>query len=204
MQRTKIDWGVPNLYTWNPVTGCKRGCPYCYARRIYQRFNKTKFTEIIFHEERLNEPLRTKHSKTIFVGSMSDIAYWPKDVLQTVLNVCKDVWWHKFMFLTKDPLAYYGQEFPGNTMQGLTITHANNREDMCALLMVAKHPYLSIEPLLGHVNCFLPNIERVIVGAMTGRGAVVPKAEWIKSIKQNVPKEKLFWKPSIKELAEKI
>ena len=35
MERTKIDWCDS---TWNPVTGCRHGCEYCYARRIAQRF----------------------------------------------------------------------------------------------------------------------------------------------------------------------
>lgn len=41
MNRTKIDWCD---YTWNPVTGCLHGCPYCYARRMAQRFGRS--TEI--------------------------------------------------------------------------------------------------------------------------------------------------------------
>lgn len=32
---TEIDWCDS---TWNPVTGCLRGCEYCYARRIAERF----------------------------------------------------------------------------------------------------------------------------------------------------------------------
>ena len=35
-QKTKIDWCDS---TWNPVTGCLHGCPYCYARRIAERFS---------------------------------------------------------------------------------------------------------------------------------------------------------------------
>ncbi len=35
MTRTKIDWAD---YSWNPVTGCYHDCPYCYARRIAERF----------------------------------------------------------------------------------------------------------------------------------------------------------------------
>ena len=35
MQKTKIEWAG---MTWNPVTGCKHGCEYCYARRIANRF----------------------------------------------------------------------------------------------------------------------------------------------------------------------
>ena len=32
---TKIDWAEA---TWNPVTGCRNNCPYCYAKRIAERF----------------------------------------------------------------------------------------------------------------------------------------------------------------------
>ena len=35
MQKTKIEWCD---MTWNPVTGCLHGCPYCYARGIANRF----------------------------------------------------------------------------------------------------------------------------------------------------------------------
>lgn len=33
---TKIDWCDAS---WNPVTGCKHGCEYCYARGIARRFS---------------------------------------------------------------------------------------------------------------------------------------------------------------------
>lgn len=38
MNHTTIEW-VKNPagtqgYTWNPITGCLNGCPYCYARRL--------------------------------------------------------------------------------------------------------------------------------------------------------------------------
>ena len=39
MNKTKIEWAD---YTWNPVTGCLHGCPYCYARGIANRFGKCK------------------------------------------------------------------------------------------------------------------------------------------------------------------
>lgn len=34
-KKTKIDWCDSS---WNPVTGCEHGCPYCYARGIAERF----------------------------------------------------------------------------------------------------------------------------------------------------------------------
>ena len=33
--KTDIDWCT---HTWNPVTGCRHGCDYCYARRYTIRF----------------------------------------------------------------------------------------------------------------------------------------------------------------------
>jgi len=38
LNHTKIEWalnpdGTPG-YTWNPITGCLNGCPYCYARKL--------------------------------------------------------------------------------------------------------------------------------------------------------------------------
>lgn len=35
MNKTKIEWCDS---TWNPVTGCRHGCPYCYAEKIAKRF----------------------------------------------------------------------------------------------------------------------------------------------------------------------
>lgn len=35
MNKTKIEWCDS---TWNPVTGCRHECQYCYARKIAERF----------------------------------------------------------------------------------------------------------------------------------------------------------------------
>lgn len=35
LHKSAIEW---TDYTWNPVTGCRHGCGYCYARRIANRF----------------------------------------------------------------------------------------------------------------------------------------------------------------------
>ena len=35
LHKTPIEWAT---HTWNPVTGCNHGCPYCYARSIARRF----------------------------------------------------------------------------------------------------------------------------------------------------------------------
>ncbi len=97
--KTKIDWADA---TWNPVTGCLRGCEYCYARRIAERFGSNQmpiFTDYpvldkpvrsvgfdgekiqpypfdftpTFHRYKLDEPQRWKKPRNIFVCSMADL-----------------------------------------------------------------------------------------------------------------------------------
>lgn len=36
MNRSRIEWCD---HTWNPITGCRYGCGYCYARRMAARFS---------------------------------------------------------------------------------------------------------------------------------------------------------------------
>ena len=35
LHKSKIEWCT---HSWNPVTGCRHGCEYCYARRFIKRF----------------------------------------------------------------------------------------------------------------------------------------------------------------------
>lgn len=74
MKKTKIDWAD---YVWNPVTGCTKvsaGCKNCYAERHANRFwGERKFTDVICHEDRLDQPLHIKKPGRVFVNSMSDL-----------------------------------------------------------------------------------------------------------------------------------
>ncbi|HUX93844.1 MAG TPA: DUF5131 family protein, partial [Ignavibacteriaceae bacterium] len=61
MQKSEIKWTEK---TWNPVTGCTKvsqGCKNCYAETIAKRFwGDRKFTDVICHEDRLEQPLHIK------------------------------------------------------------------------------------------------------------------------------------------------
>jgi len=189
-------------FTWNPVTGCKRGCEYCYAKKIHNRFNKRKFSEITFHPERLNEPARIKDGSKVFVGSMSDIEYWSEEQRKKVIDSCEYYFTKQFMFLSKSIKSYLGITWPLNTMQGFTVTQPGWQ---VALNMIIAHasfprPYLSIEPISGGLWNELPKeFELVIIGAETGnrKGKIIPQKEWIQSIKDHVPEEKIYWKKNI-------
>lgn len=89
LNKTNIPWAD---VTWNPITGCTKGCEYCYARAIAKRFGggfqeyaaedecRAKRGEAFpygfmptVYEHRLDEPLRSKKPLRIFLGSMGDI-----------------------------------------------------------------------------------------------------------------------------------
>jgi protein gp37 len=133
MNKTKIDWCDQ---TWNPVTGCLHGCPYCYARKIARRFGRAdsedksnhtlgSFYEKIkpqnnsasynpfgfdptFHRYRLNEPAEKKKPQNIFVCSMSDLfGDWvPDSWIEEVFDHCYLAPQHRYLFLTKNPKRY--------------------------------------------------------------------------------------------------
>jgi len=207
MNPTKIDW--PELkYTWNPVTGCRRGCEYCYAKRNWNRLHRKRerceFEEIRFHPFRLDDPdLWKKKGVRIFVGSMSDIEYWTSIMVKNVIDVCKTYHQNTFMFLSKNPLSYHGYNWPQNTMQGLTMTLTQTQhcqEENIEQMIEYPRPFLSFEPLLGYLQTKIPDkIKLVIVGAMTGPGAIAPKTDWINQIKIFVPHNALYFKKNIKE-----
>lgn len=129
MKKTKIEWAD---VTWNPVTGCCHDCPYCYARRIAERFGSHMETENMieltapeekpdgaiapfpfdfaptFHRYRLDEPRRVKKPRTIFVCSMADLfGEWvPDEWIKAVFDACEAAPRHRYLFLTKNPARY--------------------------------------------------------------------------------------------------
>ena len=194
MNRTKIDWRNPAEgwkldYTWNPVIGCKRNCSYCYARRmnIWLKWIPN-WNELKFFPERLEQPSKVKKPSTFFVGSVSDICYWEKEWVKSVIEVCENCKQHRFMFLTKGIYIYNLWMFSVNSWLGLTINSDMDYIKYINFLNIHDYgnkKFLSIEPLMGPVHLALneSEIELVIVGADTSRKPVIPKKEWIDRIK---------------------
>lgn len=107
--RSRIEWTEA---TWNPVTGCDEvtpGCDVCYAKTLAERFRGTpghyfeNGFDVQLRPERLDQPLRWKRPRAIFVNSMSDLFH--KDVtddfIADVFAVMALSGQHQFQLLTK-------------------------------------------------------------------------------------------------------
>jgi protein gp37 len=197
MNKTKIEWAD---YTWNPVIGCRHGCKYCYAKRMNDRFKWIKkWDEPIFFPLKLNEIHKIKKSSKIFIGSMCDLfGDWvPAEVINEIISLVRVYPQHTFMFLTKNPRRYLEFEFPENCQLGITMENDTEYMRLTYLRKKNNYKFISCEPLLGDMSRidFKNNVNLVIVGAMTGPGAIKPKKEWIDSIKH----PNIFYKNNIKK-----
>ena len=208
--KRKIEWCD---YTWSPVVGCygpggtkekPNNCKYCYAKRIAKRFFKDNPDfEPRFYPERLKEPYWVKKPSKIFVCSMADLfGDWVPDLwIEAIMATAFENPRHIFQFLTKNPKRYLEFKFPDNCWLGVTLTGEDIFSDMVrdAYMDGIKNNkiFVSIEPLLGHIGEYakLKKYDLCVIGAMTGPNAVVPKKEWIDSIKH----KNIFWKENIKK-----
>jgi protein gp37 len=109
----------------------------------------------------------------------------PDEWIEEVFKACEVAPQHTFLFLTKNPSRYMdlycnGIEFPQNIMLGATITKESELGRQC-WIPVGFKSFVSIEPLMEPItgNLFT---DWVIVGEMTGPGAVKPEPEWVQSI----------------------
>ncbi len=203
----KIDW---TDYTWNPVTGCKHDCSYCYAHRIAERFHLS--FEPTFHPERLEEPFHAKKPSKIFVCSNADLfGDWVMpEWVEAVLAIVRQCPQHTFQFLTKAPhnLARWNP-WPPNAWVGATVTNQMMLEKTLSPLedVEATVRFLCAEPLLGDIEFWSDAIEWLIIGALTGPGGWRPLECWVYDLlrcasKTHIPvwiKDSVFVPTRIKE-----
>jgi protein gp37 len=227
--KTGIQWTDA---TWNPIRGCTRvseGCRNCYAESVAARFSgpgqpyeglarrtsngAPRWTgKIMFVEKALDQPLRWKKPRRIFVNSMSDLFHEgvSDDQLDRIFAVMAKAQRHTFQVLTKRPermRAYtrawlLGFPLP-NVWLGVSVEDQKAADERIPLLLQtpAKVRFLSCEPLIGPVDIlesirvlhrsvgdFDPvfanpgGIDWVIVGGESGPHARPCDLAWIRQI----------------------
>lgn len=121
VSHTSIEWADA---TWSPVRGCSlvsEGCRNCYAMRLAGRFagpgqpyeglarrvnGQARWTgEVRFVPGVLDQPLRWRKPRRVFVNSMSDLFHeeLPDELIDLVFGVMAIAERHTFQILTKRP-----------------------------------------------------------------------------------------------------
>ena len=201
MQRSQIEWTEA---TWNPVTGCTQvspGCANCYAMRFAERFRGVashpyeRGFDLQLRPERLEQPLRWKKPRTIFVNSMSDLFHpdVPDGYIQQVFAVMEEASRHRFQVLTKrsERLAEMSPQlpWPENIWMGVSVENQRWTSRIDDLRQTgAAIKFLSCEPLLGPLDLDLEGIDWVIAGGESGPGARPMDGDWVRGVRDQCEK----------------
>lgn len=194
--KTGIEWTDT---TWNPIRGCTRvseGCRNCYAEKVAARFSgpglpyeglavvrngHARWTgEVRLVSEHLEDPVRWRKPRRIFVNSMSDLFHekLSNEQIATVFKmICKSLrdrpreQRHTFQILTKraerlpDWFAWAQREYAGwfgsdgnldlgHVWLGVSVEDQQAADERIPLLLQTpvRVRWLSCEPLLGPVD----------------------------------------------------
>jgi protein gp37 len=156
-ENDSIEWAQ---WSWNPITGCRHECPYCYARDIAERFFPQKFEPSIY-PGRMSAPKnmrvpeeakRDTRFRNVFACSMADLfGRWvPAEWINAVLLVMRESPEWNFLTLTKFPNRLSEFDIPANAWMGTTVdlqARVANAEKAFAKIG-SGIKWLSVEPML--------------------------------------------------------
>jgi len=187
-----IEWAQ---WSWNPITGCRHDCSYCYARDIANRFYPQKFEPSIY-PARFSAPYKTKvpdqaatdtSYRNVFTGSMADIfGRWvPSEWIESVFEAVRENPQWNFLFLTKFPKRMAEFDIPDNAWMGTSV-------DCQARVKAAEEGFsnvsagvrwLSVEPMLEPlVFDKLHQFDWVVIGGASRSSqtpAWIPPMDWL-------------------------
>lgn len=201
--RSRIEW---TQATWNPVTGCDKvspGCAHCYAETFAERWRGIpghpyeQGFDLRLWPDRIEQPLKWRAPRVIFVNSMSDLFHErvPVDFIASVFDVMERAPQHVFQILTKRPerLAKLASElpWPGHVWMGVSIENRRwvGRADALRGVPAAVR-FISAEPLLGPlVGLDLTGIDWLIAGGESGYRHRPVQEEWILDLQERCSEE---------------
>jgi protein gp37 len=186
--------------TWNPVTGCDKvspGCAHCYAETFAERWRGIaghpyeQGFALTLWPHRLEQPLRWKRPRMIFVNSMSDLFHEriPDDYIARVFEVMGEASHHTFQILTKrhERLAEFAPRLSWheNVWVGVSIENRRfvHRADYLRSVDAAVR-FISAEPLLGPLEGLdLAGIDWLIAGGESGPKHRRCDPTWIRELR---------------------
>jgi protein gp37 len=199
--KSKIEWTGAS---WNPVRGCSKvspGCKHCYAETFAERFRGVlghpyeQGFDLRLVPEKLEEPLRWKKPRRIFVNSMSDLFHEgvPDAYILKVAEVMARANWQTYQVLSKrsgrmaDMLNSVLRSYAElkHIWWGVSVEDKKYGLPRIEHLRAANVAvrFLSIEPLLEDIgNLNLDGIHWVIVGGESGHVARPFDLQWARSI----------------------
>jgi protein gp37 len=204
-----IEWAK---WTWNPVTGCEHGCPYCYARHIAIRFNGG--FRPTFHQNRLDAPLNTANksdNRNVFVCSMADLfGDWvPQEWIDKVFGVVRKTPRWNYLFLTKNPKRYLDIQWPVNAWAGATADTQKRADDALGVFRDLEYSgtkpvitFLSCEPLSGYIRLKNVPIDWLIIGGRSKTSKMPeaqPEWEWVEGLLVQARERgiRIYFKPNL-------
>jgi protein gp37 len=221
--KSSIEW---TNATWNPLVGCTQvsaGCDHCYALTLHEKRHKAwlggtfptapaqyhkPFSKVQLIPARLEDPLRWRQPRMIFVNSVSDLfhADVPDEYILNVFSVMEAARsrGHVFQVLTKRPqrmmrwvtkhrdwvdyaagegeyLRRYGHVWLGTSVE--------NQEAAFRLDFLARTPaavrFVSAEPLLGPIDLhrWMPGLDWIITGGESGPGYRPCDPQWVHALR---------------------
>lgn len=157
-----VEWA---WWTWNPITGCNHGCPYCYAR-VIATSGRTAGAfpngfAPTFCAARLAAPRTMKipkaaatdtRERNVFVCSMADLfGRWvPPEWIEAVMREARAAPDWNFLCLTKFPKRMAEFDIPENVWMGATTDlQARVAATEAGFAKVnSRVKWLSVEPML--------------------------------------------------------
>ena len=211
-ESSAIEWTEA---TWNPVTGCDRispGCDHCYALTLsarlkrmgqaaYQRDGDPRTSGpgfgLTLHPARLEQPMRWRRPRMVFVNSMSDLFH--KDVPLEFIGA-------GLRRHGRAPAAHVPGAHEAARADGARLGRTTERDAVPLanvwLGVVDREPtltsgapitcgdaptavrFISAEPLLGPLDELnLDGIDWLIAGGESGRGLRCMDPEWVRELR---------------------
>ena len=152
--------------------------------------------------------------RSIFLDSMSDIAFWQPEWVERVLELIRQHPKHAYLLLTKDPAVYGRHEWPSSVWCGVTATNQEEADKLIpelfqeAVKQGIENLFVSLEPMRGEIEIMqylrscvacqrkepdcgyrhhgeAIHLKGVIVGGMTGAGALPMHPDWARRIRDD-------------------